>query len=143
MTVSAASIIHKSSVHLFVDCLLPIPEVFPCMWKCCYLYLKCDLHVEWAVPGPQVFAHMWSGCYQYVGCLPVSGVGAHHLRSQEGWSAVTPLQVLVAADDDLAAAKVTQGDVAPRTHQHIFRLQVAVHHLVVMQVVQSLQDRHE
>ena len=63
---------------------------------------------------------------------------AHHLGSKEGWSAITLLQVLVDLAD-LAAAKVTQGDIAPRTHQHILRLQVAMHHLVVMQVLQSLQ----
>lgn len=71
--------------------------------------------------------------------VPVSGVRAHHLRSKECWSAVTPLQVLIPTDDDLAAAKVTQSHIAPSAHQHILRLQVAVHHLVVMQVVQRLQ----
>ena len=64
--------------------------------------------------------------------LPVSGVWPHHLRSQESWSAVTPLQVLIATDDDLAAAKVTQGDIATGTHQHILWLQVAMNHLVVV-----------
>lgn len=59
-------------------------------------------------------------------------MGAHHLRSQESWSAITPLQVLVATDDDLAAAKVTQSDIAPGTHQNILWLQVTMNHLVVM-----------
>lgn len=99
--------------------------------------------MEWVLIISEVFSHLWSRCYPYLKWSPVSGVRTHHLRSQEGWSAITPLQVLVAADDDLAAAKVTQGHVTPRTHQHILWLQVAVNHLVVMQVVQGLQDRCE
>lgn len=66
------------------------------------------------------------------GRSPVSGVRSHHLRSQESWSAITPLQVLIAADDHLAAAKVTQSDITPCTHQHILWLQIAMDHLVVM-----------
>ena len=60
---------------------------------------------------------------------------AHHLRSKKGGSAVAPLQVLIAADDDLAAAKVAEGHIPSRAHQHILRLQVAVDYLVVVQVV--------
>ena len=66
-------------------------------------------------------------------------MGAHHLRGKEGRSAIAAFQVLIAAHDDLAAAKITQRDVASGTHQHILWLQIAVNHLVIVQVVQSLQ----
>jgi len=71
---------------------------------------------------------------------PVSRLGSHHFRGQEGGGPVAALQVLVAADDNLGAAEVTEGDAAARTHQDVLGLQIAVDHFVEMEVVQSLQD---
>lgn len=69
---------------------------------------------------------------------PIARVWPHHLRSQKCWGAVAAFEVLIAADDDFATAKITQSDVASRTHEHILWLEVTVNHLVVMQVVQGL-----
>ena len=72
---------------------------------------------------------------------PIAGVGAHHLRGKKGRGAVAPLQVFIAADDHLAAAKVTQGDVASCAHEHILRLEVTVNNFVVVQIIQSLHSK--
>ena len=70
-------------------------------------------------------------------------MGLHHLRGQEGWGAIAPLQVLVPRDDDLAAPKVAERDVAASAHEHILGLQIPMHHVVVVQVVQGLQAQTE
>ncbi len=71
---------------------------------------------------------------------PVAGVRAHHFGGEEGRGALALLQVLVAGAQHLGAAKVGQRDLPPRAHQHILRLQVAVHHLVEVQVVERLHN---
>ena len=50
-------------------------------------------------------------------------------------------KVFIAADDHLAAAKVTQGDVASCAHEHILRLEVTVNNFVVVQIIQSLHSK--
>lgn len=73
--------------------------------------------------------------------LPVSGLRPHHLRSQESRGSIAPLQVLIAANDDFGAAKIAESDRASSTHQDILRLQIPMHYLVVMQIIQGLDNQ--
>lgn len=80
-------------------------------------------------------------CWKTPSCrtAPVARVRLHHFWSQEGGGAIAALQVLIAADDDLGAAEITEGHIAACRHEHILWFQIAMHHLVVVQVVKCLQ----
>lgn len=64
-----------------------------------------------------------------------------HLGGHEGWSA-HGAQHGVAPLEHVRAAKVRDLDLAIRGHEQIVGLQVAMHNLVEVQVVQALQRQH-